>query len=170
LSWKSEKGKIFFSVNNLKALYKDFKEIKVSSDIERIQSFFDKLTIVFPKNEKFRDTLLNQTYYDLLRIYANELDKENTLLISEGFSFADEHIFSITERALKNPTLKLIIFCYKKDELEYIKRKFHIPNVDFVYSSDKNIDFSLFNDLTKEILHPLKENINSPSKDKSDER
>ena len=43
---------------------------------------------VFSLSNSFEQTILDQTYYDLLRIYTNELDKENTLLIAEGFSFA----------------------------------------------------------------------------------
>jgi len=36
--------------------------------------------IVNPAKTKFEDTLLNQYYYDLLRIYSNELEKENSVL------------------------------------------------------------------------------------------
>ena len=57
--------------------------------------------MILPKKDKFKETLLNRVYYDMLRIYANELDKENTLLITNGFSFDDEHILDITKRALK---------------------------------------------------------------------
>jgi len=55
---------------------------------------------------------MESNYYELLRIYANELDRENALLIAFGFSFGDEHILSITRRALKNPTLRLLVFAY----------------------------------------------------------
>ncbi len=49
---------------------------------------------------------MDSTYYELLRIYNNELDREGTLLVSFGFSFGDKHILDITRRALKNPTLR----------------------------------------------------------------
>ena len=88
-----------------------------------------------------------------MRIYSNELDKENTLLIAEGFSFADEHILEITQRALRNPTLELIIFCYEKDALEGYVNKFNqYNNVDVVYCKNKKNDFKLFNRILKSIL------------------
>jgi len=77
---------------------------------------YDKLCIVNPSKEKFKDTLLNQNYYDLLRIYSNELERENTSLFVMGFSFADEHIREITIRvANANPTLVIYIFSYDQD-------------------------------------------------------
>jgi hypothetical protein len=36
--------------------------------------------IVNPSKKKFKDTVLNETHYDLLRIYNNELEKENSVL------------------------------------------------------------------------------------------
>jgi hypothetical protein len=54
--------------------------------------------IVNPSKKKFEDTVLNETHYDLLRIYNNELEKENGVLFVMGFSFADEHIRELTLR------------------------------------------------------------------------
>lgn len=92
---------------------------------ESVKAFmeeYEKLLIVNPTKDKFRITLLNQTYYELLRIYANELEKENTLLMAMGFSFSDEHIRTITLRAAdSNPTLEIYIIAYNagaKAELE----------------------------------------------------
>jgi hypothetical protein len=86
---------------------------KVKADLGKAD--FDKsykdLTIVNPTKEKFEDTLVKQYYYDLLRIYSNELEKENCLLFVLGFSFADEHIRDLTARvADSNPTLKIYVF------------------------------------------------------------
>ena len=112
----------------------------------------DLFSLVLPKKDKFKETILNQTYYDLLRIYTNELDRENTLLIAEGFSFADEHLLSLTKRALKNPTLKLIVFCYDKSPEEYEDKFSPFNNVDIVYSEKGNIDFDKFNSIMLDIL------------------
>src|SRR5262249_46455982 len=57
-----------------------------------MEAYEKRLTIVNPTKEKFRHTLMNQTHYELLRLYSNELEKENTVLFAMGFSFADEHI------------------------------------------------------------------------------
>jgi hypothetical protein len=84
---------------------------------------------------------------------SNELDKENTLLIVIGFSFADEHILKITKRALKNPTLRVIIFCYKKEEKDAYTEKFcSFNNVCIIYSETDKIDFSQLNSIIKEVL------------------
>jgi hypothetical protein len=40
--------------------------------------------IVNPSKKKFEDTVLNETHYDLLRIYNNELEKENSVLFVMG--------------------------------------------------------------------------------------
>ena len=74
------------------------------------EAFIKDFSMVLPRTDKFRETLVNSTHYDLLRIYNNELDRANCLLIAFGFSFADEHILGITKRALKNPTLRLVVF------------------------------------------------------------
>src|SRR5262249_52105437 len=68
---------------------------------DRVKAFveaYDKLLIINPTKEKFKLTLLNQTHYELLRIFSNELERENTVLFVMGFSFADEHIRELTLR------------------------------------------------------------------------
>jgi hypothetical protein len=60
--------------------------------------------------------LLNHTYYDLLRMFSNELEKENSALFVLGFSLADEHIREITLRAANsNPTLIVYIVAHSSD-------------------------------------------------------
>lgn len=78
---------------------------------------YEKLLIVVnPTKEKFRHTLLNHTYYDLLRMFSNELEKENSALFVLGFSFADEHIREITLRAANsNPTLIVYIVAHTSE-------------------------------------------------------
>lgn len=70
--------------------------------------------LILPNLRKFNSTLMDRTYYDLLRFFANSIEKENSLLITFGFSFSDEHILDITKRSLRNPTSQLIIFCYDR--------------------------------------------------------
>lgn len=124
-----------------------------NKDTEGASNIIDKFTLVLPRKDKFKETLLNQIYYDLLRIYSNELDKENTLLIAEGFSFADEHIYDLTKRALKNPTLRLIIFSYNKEGVSTYQNKFNaFNNVNIIYSDDDVIDFAKFISIISEIL------------------
>jgi hypothetical protein len=75
-------------------------------------AFVGRYAVVLPQASKFRKSVLERTYYELLRLYANALDRANVLLIAFGFSFRDEHILHITRRALKNPTLRLVIFAH----------------------------------------------------------
>jgi hypothetical protein len=83
------------------------------------------LIVINPTKEKFKHTLMNQTYYELLRLYSNELEKENTVLIVMGFSFADEHICEITLRsANSNPTLIVYVFAHSTEAKEEIEGRF----------------------------------------------
>lgn len=87
-------------------------------------SEYEKLAIVNPNKSKLRGTVLDQTHYDLLRIYSNELEKENALLFVIGFSFRDEHIRQITTRAIKsNPTLQVIIFAHSRGSMQEIEKE-----------------------------------------------
>lgn len=81
-----------------------------------LKAYEQLLIVVNPTKDKFKHTLLNQTYYELLRLYSNELEKENTALFVLGFSFADEHIREITLRsANSNPTLVIYVVAYDSD-------------------------------------------------------
>lgn len=134
-------------------------------DVSEFIEEYEKLQIVNPTKEKFKDTTLNKTYYEMLRLYANELEKENSVLFIMGFSLADEHIREITIRAVKsNPTLKVFICSYTEKANDIITN-FKVDNVDL--RNLHNIElinpfdgFSLnrFNEL---ILIPLLDKIKS---------
>jgi len=124
---------------------------------------YEKLQIVNPTKDKFKDTTFNKNYYELLRLYANELEKENSVLYVMGFSMADEHIREITIRAIKsNPTLKIFIVSYTEaatdiinnflDDLIDIKS---FPNVELINPKD---GFNL-REFNKTILIPLLDSI-----------
>lgn len=152
LSWISNAGRILFSLDHLAELKKEIGEVGRNGEIARVREINNKFSVILPNKDKFKDTLLNQFHYDLLRIYANELDKENTLLVAEGISFDDEHLLDITVRGLRNPTLRLVIFAHKKDELKNYETKFaKYDNVDIVYSKNKPINFKEFNIILREI-------------------
>ena len=91
---------------------------------------YDKLAIINPNKEKFMHSLMNQTYYELLRIFSNELEKENTILFAAGFSFADEHIREVTLRAANsNPTLMIYIFAYSNDTRKKLEKLLDLKSV-----------------------------------------
>ncbi|MEO9944565.1 MAG: SIR2 family protein [Paraglaciecola sp.] len=129
-------------------------------DIENKEVFLDNIALVLPRKHKFEQTVLQLIYYDLLRLFANELDRENVLLMSFGFSFADEHIYEIVKRSLKNPTLKLIIFAYNNvARQKYSKLFADYNNVTIVYSGDdsKPVNFNALNRLLASVLPSYKE-------------
>ncbi len=98
----------------------------VAPEVTQFLENYEKLLlIVNPTKEKFRHTLTNETYYELLRLYSNELEKEKTVLFVMGFSFADEHIRDITLRsAASNPTLIIYVFAHSASAKEEILGRF----------------------------------------------
>lgn len=113
---------------------KTFDEVKTEAeDIALLlpdnayDDFFDcykKIVMINPTKEKFRTSVLDYHFYELMRIYSNALERENSLLFVMGFSFADEHIAQITKRAADtNPTLQVVVFAYDNNEEEaYMQR------------------------------------------------
>jgi len=96
---------------------------------------------------------LEETYYEQLRIFANELDVENCLLISFGFSFSDHHITTLLKRALRNPTLWLIIPCFLLSDVERLSDTFSgFHNVTILKPQiDGDLDFAWMNNLLRQI-------------------
>ena len=95
-----------------------------SASSELMRSFrevYDELVMINPRKAKFRETVIDLHFYELMRLYANALEKPTTCLFAMGFSFADEHIAQITRRAASsNPTLLVIIFAYDDTAKEAI--------------------------------------------------
>ncbi len=91
-------------------------------DYNHFNQLYSKLVMINPTKAKFRETVIDYHFYELMRIYSNALERSSSLLIVAGFSFADEHIANITMRAANaNPTLQVIIFAYNGDAKKNIK-------------------------------------------------
>lgn len=141
------------------------KDLKLISEIENLSNSkfkerYDKLMIVNPSKKKFKDTVLNETHYDLLRAYNNELEKENSVLFVMGFSFADEHIRELTLRvANTNPTSIIYVFAYDKDSEIYKKLKKDSKNNNIYLLTKEKYDFKEINKFFSECLN--KENQKS---------
>lgn len=148
LSWIKDEEEILFGVASKESLTDDELE-----DPTKVREHVKSYAVVLPERVKFQETLMNQVHYDLMRIFANQMDKAHTLLVSFGFSFEDGHILHIVERALSNPTLVLLIFAYSDAAAESFGQKFaSFSNVYIVRpTAGTNIDFSAFN----ECLHAL---------------
>ena len=147
LSWKKDGDDILYSVTSPAPL----PPMKTEA---QVKEFVDRYAVVLPETRKFHTTLMDGTYYELLRIYANELDREGTLLVAFGFSFGDKHILDITKRALKNPTLKLVVFSFEDaDRDSFLKIFEDFNNVDIITPGTLlRIDFAKFNGVLRSIL------------------
>jgi hypothetical protein len=133
---------------SIEKILSDWNEKTTDPLVDTFLAEYEKLLIVNPTKEKFKHTILNHTYYELLRIYSNELEKENTILLVMGFSFADEHIREITLRAANsNPTLMIYIISFSSEAKAEIEARF-IPNcirndnIEIIAPPQKNTDCS----------------------------
>ena len=109
--------------------------------------------VILPNMRKFESTLLDRIYFDLLRLYSNALEVENSLLFVFGFSFADQHVLDITKRALRNPTAMIVLFAFQLSDVVDFEDKFSAHrNVLIIHPSDgENIDFNTLNSLFNSI-------------------
>lgn len=119
-----------------------------------IQSYKRTFLIVNPTKEKFSDTLLNKNYYELLRIFSNELEKENSLLVVNGFSFRDEHILDLVKRSMVNPALKILIFAYTESKIDVFQKLFGDPknnNITYIALDGEKLSLDYFNQILSHI-------------------
>lgn len=108
-------------------------------------SKYEQIPIVNPTKWKFHETVFEEAYYQILRHLSFELERPNSVLITFGFSFADEHILHLVQRSLSNPTLTLYISCFNKDEKDEMKKKFKSYNNVKYICIDEDLTFKRFN-------------------------
>jgi hypothetical protein len=95
----------------------DNPQIDFNKSFQSFLELYEKLIIVNPTKQKFIESVIELHFYELMRMYSNSLEKENSILFVMGFSFADEHIAKITLRAANtNPTLLVVVFAYDDDQ------------------------------------------------------
>ena len=106
---------------------------------------YNKLVMINPTKDKFATTTQNLLFYELLRMYSNHLERENSVLFVFGFSFADEHLREITKRvALSNPTLLIIIFAFDQGAKHSIENLIgQKPNIKVLAPPDDSDPYSL---------------------------
>lgn len=99
-------------------------EAEELANLDAFVGAYEQLLIVNPTKQKFGTTVLDQVYYDQLRTFSNELEKENTVLFTIGFSCRDEHIRDLILRAARtNPTLQVVAFAYDSSEIEKMETR-----------------------------------------------
>jgi len=94
-------------------------DIDFNKEFQPFLDLYEKLIIVNPTKQKFIESVIELHFYELMRMYSNSLEKENSILFVNGFSFADEHIRKITLRAANtNPTLLVVIFAFGEEDTD----------------------------------------------------
>lgn len=136
----------------------EFPDLK-KEELDDFWLSYKKLPIVNPTKWKFHETVFDEHYYQMLRMLSYELEKPNAVLITFGFSFADEHILNLVKRSLSNPRLQVYICCYNKWTQESLKAEFRgYNNVRCIVLNDGDMDFTAFNNkvFTLDELSPVK--------------
>lgn len=149
LSWRLSKDVLSYSTQQRVIPKPD--SATLAKDIAAFTSSF---CLVLPTKEKFSETLLTRVYYDLLRIFANALEVENTVLICFGFSFKDAHIADIVTRALKNPTLLVLIVSHDEGSVAAYREQFRRYNNVVILHPEgaETINYSSLNNLLSSVV------------------
>ncbi len=124
--WNGDKPK------TMEELVAEAAKLEEDVSFSQFLDAYNQLEIINPTKEKFTTTTVQYNFYELLRMYSNELEKENSILFVVGFSFADEHIREITKRvANSNPTLLICIFAYSDSSKIDIEQKLNMGEIKF---------------------------------------
>ena len=129
----------FVNLYKVDGTEKTYDEVKTDADgialflpDKAYDKFFDaynQIVMINPTKDKFRTSVLDYHFYELMRIYSNALERENSILFVMGFSFADEHIAKITQRAADtNPTLQIVVFAYSDNDIDAYKKNLGIEH------------------------------------------
>jgi len=141
LTWQQVEDKITFShsLNHI-------EESTADKTGDEFLVPYKKILVVNPEESKYLESVLNLYYYELLRMYSSELEKENATLFIIGFSMDDKHIKEITLRAAKaNPTLRIFVCCSQGSK-EKMHTKLEVtqhPNISILTPESKTEKFTL---------------------------
>lgn len=136
------------TLNSPDAVFDDL--VNPGFESETLASFwsqYEQKPIVNPTKWKFHETVYEEHYYQMLRLLSYELEKPNAVLITFGFSFADEHILNLVMRSLSNPGLQVFVCCYSQADHAALSEVFKAyRNVQCLALPDgAPMDFSAFN-------------------------
>lgn len=107
---KSQKEAYKKSVINLLKIHGSLTWDKDGNDIvRRGKEVVKEPIMVFPSSNKYMQSY-EKPYFELFSKFQELLRKPNTILITTGFSFGDNHISQMIVQALKNtPSLSLLV-------------------------------------------------------------
>lgn len=140
-----------FSVvlENQEAMLADLPATDFSGkELDDFWSKYKDMPIVNPTKWKFHETVYDEHYYQMLRLLSYELEKPNAVLITFGFSFADEHILNLVMRSLSNPRLQVFVCCYDARSHTAMEDTFkgHRNVKCLVLPGNQKMDFTAFNE------------------------
>lgn len=138
----------FATLNNPEAVLADLPPAGLNEvTMNKFWDAYERMPIVNPTKWKFKETVYEEHYYQMLRLLSYELEKRNAVLITFGFSFADEHILNLVMRSLSNPGLQVFICCYSQAGCAAMQEKFKgHRNVKCLALDDGPMDFTAFNE------------------------
>lgn len=125
---------------------------------------YNKLPIVNPTKWKFHETVFEEHYYQMLRLLSYELEKPNSILITFGFSFADEHILKLVQRSLSNPQLQTFICCYSDGSANSMREEFKLWKNVKVIGPPEGVKMN-FTNFNKYVFSLKAEKYESPTED-----
>lgn len=150
LDVKTQKESYKKSVINLLKIHGSLTWERNNNEIVRKnKSNVEKPIMIFPSSNKYMQSY-EKPYFELFTKFQELLRKSNTVLITTGFSFADNHISQMVIQAIKNnPSLSVLITYYNITPEQ--------PNQNWIemtklMENDYNIAFlqaTMNNDLTK---------------------
>ena len=153
-SWQAKSEKINYS-NGAHIL--DDLDIKTGSSFE---DGYKQISVINPNAEKHFETVLDTNYAAMLRKFALELEKENSILMIIWFSMSDKHIKNLLYEVMKsNPTLTVLYFSYSKYNDEIDKHEEHKNSNFYIISPEAGFDFKKSTEYLNEIFNPKKEEI-----------
>jgi hypothetical protein len=139
--------------------------------IELIDSLSKKGEIIIYPSAVKKSYTLDFPYSELFRQFATTINQSQSVLVTVGYSFGDEHFNDIIYQALSNPTFTLIIIDFKGTANNYIEniKNLNDPRIiilegeffgDFLTFSDTLMPDFINNDNYNRVANTLNELFN----------
>ncbi len=90
--------------------------------LELIESLKKKGEIIIYPSAVKKSYTLDLPYSELFRQFASTITQSQSVLITVGYSFGDDHFNDIIYQALSNPTFTLIVIDFQGTQNEYINK------------------------------------------------
>ena len=145
-------------ISNFYNLYKIHGSInwvnKNSVVVEKpIENISDDTVMIYPTPLKDRTTLMTP-YSDLMRNMQQSLMKNNSILVTLGYSFSDDHINRIILNMLSVPSFRLVVLGSGENIEKLISAN---DSRIWIINSDDKIHY--FNNFVKKLLPDIQDDI-----------